>query len=57
MNKYQETKNKYLKEKVETATIRFPKGKKEKIQAYAKSHGKSLNKFILDLIAKEMDEK
>lgn len=57
MDKYQKTKNKYLKEKVETVTIRFKKGDKGKIQAYAKGQGKSLNQFVLDLIAKEMGEK
>lgn len=57
MDKYQETKNRYLREQVETATIRFKKGEKEKIQNFAKNQGKSLNQFVLDLIAKEMGEK
>lgn len=57
MDKYQETKNRYLREQVETATIRFKKGDKKRIQAFAKEQGKSLNQFILDLIAKEMSEK
>ncbi|MDE6781892.1 MAG: toxin-antitoxin system HicB family antitoxin [Ruminococcus sp.] len=56
MDKYQETKNRYLKEKVEELKIRVPKGEKAKIQAYAKSQGKSLNKFILDLISQAMGE-
>lgn len=54
MNKYQETKNRYLKEKVDTVTLRIPKGEKEKIQSFAKSKNKSLNQFILDLITQEM---
>ena len=54
-NKDQEAKNKYLKEKVETFNIRVPKGQKVVIQEYAKSKGKSCNRFIIDLIEKEMN--
>lgn len=57
MDKYQETKNRYLKEKVDEFKIRVPKGEKEKIQTYAKLQNKSLNQFVLDLIAKEIGEK
>lgn len=54
MNKYQETKDKYLKEKVDEFKVRVPKGQKQIIQDYAKSKGKSLNAFVCDLIQAEM---
>ncbi len=57
MDKYQETKNRYLKEKCDEFKIRVQKGDKKRIQDYAKEQGKSLNQFVLDLISKEMDEK
>ncbi len=51
----QESKDKYLKEKVETFLIRVPKGKKEEIQKFAKNNGyRSLNNFVVDLIDKRM---
>ncbi len=53
-NGSQKAKDKYLKEKVDTFVLRVPKGEKDKIQEYAKSHGKSLNSYILDLIKKDM---
>ncbi|MCM1507001.1 MAG: Arc family DNA-binding protein [Ruminococcus flavefaciens] len=56
MDKYQESKNRYLKEKVDELKVRVPKGEKAKIQAFAKSKGKSLNKFILDLIHDAMSK-
>lgn len=55
--KYQDTKDKYLKEKVETFVVRVPKGKKSVIQEHAKSQGKSLNAYILDLIHADMESK
>lgn len=54
-NKYQVTKDKYLKEKVEEFKIRVPKGEKAKIQEYAKSQGKSLNSYVIDLIKNDMN--
>lgn len=54
MGKYQETKDRYLREKVETFLVRVPKGEKEKIQSYAKEQGKSLNAYVLDLIRADM---
>lgn len=57
MNKYQETKDKYLKEKVDEFKIRVPKGKKALIQEFAKSKGKSLNGFVVDLIDEAMSIK
>lgn len=47
---YQESKDRYLKEKVETFVVRVPKGEKSVIQERAKAVGKSLNSYILDLI-------
>ena len=56
MAKYQETKDKYLKEKVDEFKIRVPKGQKAVIQAHAKSKGKSLNSYVVDLIKSDMGE-
>lgn len=50
MDKYKDTKEKYLKEKVDEFKIRVPKGQKQIIQDYAKSQGKSLNAFVTGLI-------
>ena len=55
MDKRQESKNKYLREKVDEFKVRVPKGQKVVIQEYAKSKGKSLNRFVIDLIEKEMN--
>jgi len=54
-SKAQEAKNRYLKEKVDTFRIYFPKGQKEIAKEFAKSRGKSLNSFVLDLINREME--
>jgi hypothetical protein len=58
MDKYQESKNRYLKEKVEIIKVVVPKGKKEKIQDYAKNQvkAKSTSAYIVDLIQKDMGE-
>lgn len=56
-SKAQISKDKYLKEKVDTFVVRVPKGQKEEIKAYAKSKNKSLNAYILELIEKDMNEK
>ena len=53
-SKYQETKDKYLKEKVDEFKVRVPKGEKEIIQSYAKAKGKSLNTYVVDLIHADM---
>lgn len=47
---------KYLKEKVEEFKIRVPKGQKTLIQDYAKSQGKSLNAFVVELINNAMEK-
>lgn len=54
--KYQKTKDQYLKEKVETFVVRVPKGEKGMIQEHAKSKGKSLNSYVVDLIHDDMKE-
>ena len=54
MNKYQETKNKYKKERVQKIDVYVPMGEKEKIQIYAKTKAKSTNAYILELIKKDM---
>lgn len=50
MDKYKETKEKYLKEKVDEFKIRVPKGHKQIIQNFAKDQGLSLNSFVVSLI-------
>lgn len=57
MNKYQETKDKYLKEKVDEFKIRVPKGQKIVIQEFAKQQGKSLNSFVVELINNAINKK
>lgn len=47
---------KYQKEKMDTITFRVPKGQKQIIQDFAKSQGKSLNAFVVDLINKAMEK-
>lgn len=55
MSKYQETKDNYIKEKVDSLRIYVPKGKKTTIQEFAKANGfKSLNSFVVDTIEKAM---
>lgn len=56
MDKYKDTKDKYLKEKVDEFKIRVPKGQKQVIQDFAKSKGKSLNAFVYELIQKEIEK-
>lgn len=47
---YQESKNRYIKEKTDEIKLYVPKGEKAFIQAAAKAAGKSVNAFIYDLI-------
>lgn len=56
MNKYQDSKNKYLKEKVDEFKIRVPKGQKQIIQDFAKLNGMSLNSFVVSLINSAVPE-
>ena len=48
--------NKYETDKIDRITIKVPKGQKAVIQNYAKSKGKSLNSFIVELINNEMNK-
>lgn len=41
---------KYLSEKVDSITVRLPKGEKDKIRAAAAAAGVSLNRFCADAI-------
>ena len=52
--KVQKSKDRYLKEKVDRLQITVPKGQKKIIQAHAKSKGKSLNSYVVDLIHADM---
>lgn len=54
--KVQESKNRYLKEKVDYFKIYVPKGEKEPIQEFAKSQGKSLNAYVVELIKEDMQK-
>ncbi len=51
---YQDSKDKYLKEKVDTFVLRVPKGKKDEIMEYAASKGMSLNGYITSLVFADM---
>lgn len=53
---YQDSKDKYLREKVDTFVLRVPKGKKEEIAQYAASKGMSLNGYITSLVFADMGE-
>ena len=57
---YSEAQNKasqkYQKKAYDTYLLRLYKGQKEQIQAYAESHGESLNGYINRLIAEDMGE-
>ena len=44
----QKSKDKYLKEKVDTFVLRVPKGEKDAIKSSASSLGKSLNSYIVE---------
>lgn len=46
--------NKRYLEKQDNITIRVPKGEKAKIKRWAETKGKSLNKYIVDLINGDM---
>lgn len=46
--------NKRYLDKQDNIIIRVPKGRKEEIQEHAQKQGKSLNKYIVDLINADM---
>ncbi len=48
--------NQFIKDKYDRIQFLVPKGEKEKIKAYVKEQGKSMNQFMCDLIKKEMGE-
>lgn len=54
--KIQESKNRYLKEKVDYFKVYVPKGEKVTIQEYAKNQGKSLNAYVVELIKEDMEK-
>ena len=47
---------KYNKEHYDRLEMKVPKGKKEKIVAYAKKHDGSLNKFLNRLVDEAMEK-
>ncbi len=49
-------KNDFQKEKYDRVIVNVPKGEKPIIQEYAKSQGKSLNAYIVELIKADMQE-
>ena len=49
-------KNRYNRKAYDRVNITFPKGKKEIVANFAKSRGMSLNKYINDLIDKDMNK-
>jgi hypothetical protein len=51
--KYQ---NEYISKKYDSLRIVVPKGKKDKIKAYADSKGESINGFVNKAIDKAMEE-
>lgn len=51
---YRNSKDKYLKEKVDTFVLRVPKGKKDEIAEHAKKLGLSLNSYVTSLIFADM---
>lgn len=46
---------KYMKENYDEIKIRFPKGEKDSIKAYAASRGESMNAFIYRAIQETME--
>jgi len=46
-----------MKEKYDRVQLVIPKGERERIKAFAKSHGKSLNSFVYELIQDAMKDK
>ncbi len=49
-----EATERYNRKTYERVELRVKKGQRELIQQAAKNAGKSLNRYILDLVAKEM---
>ena len=49
--------NEYQKANYDRIIVMAPKGEKQTMKEYAKSQGKSLNAYILDLIHADMESK
>ena len=47
---------KYNKKKYDRFTLRFKKGQKQEVFAFAKARGKSLNSYIIGLIEKDIEK-
>lgn len=45
----------YIKNNYDSVMVRMPKGKKDKVKAFAESKGESLNGFVNRVIDKEME--
>lgn len=54
--KYTDYKNRYNAENYDSLRIVVPKGKKDKIKAFASGKGESINSFVNKAIDKAMDE-
>ena len=54
-DKVNKTTQRYVKEHYDSFIIRMPKGKKDKVKAFAESKGESLNGFVNRVIDKEME--
>lgn len=54
--KYTDYKNRYNAENYDSLRIVVPKGKKDKIKAFAAGKGESINSFVNKAIDKAMDE-
>ena len=47
--------NKRYLDKQDHIQLRVPKGKKEKLQAFAKAQNKSLNAFVVEAVKEKME--
>lgn len=47
--------NKYVKNNYDRINVTFAKGRKEEIKAHAKSHGESVNAFIVRAVNEAME--
>ena len=52
----QKATTKYMKKAYDTTVIRFYKGQRDKIKAYAEKNGESLNAYINRLISEDMQK-
>ncbi len=46
--------NAYNKIKYDRVTVMLPSGEREKLKAYARAHGESVNSYLLRLIQEDM---